>query len=148
MFRVRSCKAFSLALRPLPTLAAALCKLLQSLRSGSRLLTRLLPLLRSFIRVPKAAAPVRPPRGAPSFYTKKDVVFVIIKNNIYKKIIKRKAFEGVGACRPLPPWLLFPCVKQFEIVSQMAFHASKKVRSIAALSTMRKTLQNKLRLRN
>ena len=75
-FRCRSCKAFSLALRPRPTLAAALGLLLPSFRYGRRLLTRLLPSLRSFISKPKAAAPVRPPKGG-SQLTHKNMLFSI-----------------------------------------------------------------------
>lgn len=92
MNSLRSSKAFSLALRPRPTLAAALGMLLQSLRSGIRLLTRLMPSLRSFIRMPKAAAPVRPPKGGSQLPYKNMLFSILSKTTFIKRLLKKESF--------------------------------------------------------
>lgn len=121
--------------------------LLRSLRSGNSQLTlasAFAPLLHPHA---KGSGSRAPPKGGLPILTQKICCFRNDLNNIHKKVTKkRKAFEGVGDCHPIPPWLLFSCVEQFEMVSQMAFHARKKVRSIEAPSTTRKSYKNKLRL--
>ncbi len=77
-FRYRSLKAFSLALRPRPTLAAALGKLLPSLRSGQSQLSLASALAALLHPLAKGIGSRAPPSGGSQFSHKKYVVLEMI----------------------------------------------------------------------